>query len=173
MTSLSLLSRMSLPVLVFLACSAAAYAQVDMPFLVADKTGQVDTLRWGFFPGATAGRDAAFDEVEFPPPPPSFLFDARWVGPKEFGEGTRRDYRAPSSPLDTFVLKVQPNEGGYPVFLGWPELAGHFQSASLRFVSTEGAITTVDMLKEGSTTIVNSDPVSLVTIVAQRFSAPR
>lgn len=163
---------MLLAVSAFITLSVAAHAQPDLLFIIADKTGYADTLRWGIFPGATNGRDAAYGETEFPPPPPSFLFDARWVGVKEFGEGVKRNYRGPYNALDTFVLKVQPNEDGYPISLSWPGLAGNFQSAQLRFVNTDGAITTADMLERSTIDIVNSDPVSLVTIIVQGSSAP-
>lgn len=146
----------------------AARAQADLTLAVSDVHDGIDTLRWGMFPEATSGRDQKYGEQEYPPAPPEFLFDARWVdvGPEDlFGEGVRRNYHGVANERDTFQLRVQPNDGGYPVKLSWPDLTPYFGSARLRFVDGDGNISTVDMLQQREFIFSNSVPVSLVTIV--------
>jgi hypothetical protein len=104
----------------------------------------VDTLWFGCDPSATYGLDIALCEIELPPVPPSGVCDVRWANipgldgqetPAGLGEGFQQDYRPCSSPayVDTFRIKFQPGEGGFPVTFRWnpSDIVGLCDSAIL------------------------------------------
>ena len=90
-----------------------------------------DTLWFGIHDSATAGIDLQFCEAEFPPFPPTGIFEARWTNPPgregleppaNLGQGVKRDYRklASVAQIDTHRIKFQPTEPpGYPVKFKW------------------------------------------------------
>ena len=90
-----------------------------------------DTLWFGIHDSATAGIDLQFCEAEFPPFPPTGIFEARWTNPPghegmeppaNLGQGVKRDYRKHVSvaQIDTHRVKFQPTEPpGYPVKFRW------------------------------------------------------
>lgn len=91
-----------------------------------------DTLWFGQDPAGTRGLNTGLCEIELPPPPPGGVFDARWMNPPGYegaeppaglGQGVSQDYRfvTPSEPLDvdTFKVKFQPSDGGFPVTFNW------------------------------------------------------
>jgi hypothetical protein len=159
------------------ALGTSASAQValttEMNLIVSDKgAGPVpglDTLRWGFQPTATNGKDAALGEEEQPPTPPEGVFDTRWVNvgsSSDFGQGVKRNYHAygSASQMDTFRFKVQPafqpGQDGYPVTITWGDLKPYFTTASIRFVDGDGNPTIQDMLTATSMQITNGASVS-------------
>lgn len=178
--------RISLAVLAlsFGVLTAPALAQIsfDVPLAIGDNgDGAVpgrDTLYFGVNPVATNGRDAGLGEDEMPPAPPEGVFDVRFVNvgsTRDFGQGTKRNYRkyATADQTDTFRFKVQPGfkpgSSGYPITISWPDLGTYFAAASLRFVDGDGNATTHDMLSSRSFSFSNPSAVtSTVTITTSR-----
>lgn len=70
-----------------------------MPLIISDGApGGTDTLYFGIDPSATDGIDSVLGEFQLPPPPPSGIFDCRFIGtdiapPLQFGQGLNSDYR--------------------------------------------------------------------------------
>ncbi len=71
-------------------------AYLDNPFVISDGQSSVG-LMYGLDPSATDGLDPALGEAELPPPPPTGVFDGRFVGTDigipQLGQGTLKDYR--------------------------------------------------------------------------------
>ncbi len=69
---------------------------LDNPFVISDGNSSVG-LFYGIDPGATDGIDLSLGEAELPPPPPTGVFDGRFVGTDigipQLGQGTLKDYR--------------------------------------------------------------------------------
>lgn len=69
---------------------------LDNPFVISDGQSSVG-LFYGLDPSATDGIDASLGEAELPPPPPTGVFDGRFVGTDigipQLGQGTLKDYR--------------------------------------------------------------------------------
>ncbi len=96
---------------------------------IRDNGAGRDTLWFGQDAAGTYGLDNALCEIELPPPPPAGVFDARWVNipgregldtPAGFGQGFKQDYRQyVASDIDTFKLKFQPSDGGFPITFNW------------------------------------------------------
>jgi hypothetical protein len=96
--------------------------------IVNDNGTDRDTLWFGHDATATRGIDPSLCEIEFPPPPPLGVFDARFVnGPGEegleppagMGQGSDQDYRSSAVSIDTLRAKFQPGAGGYPMTFTW------------------------------------------------------
>lgn len=68
----------------------------DNPFVISDGQSSVG-LYYGIDPSATDSIDLALGEAELPPPPPTGVFDGRFVGTDigipQLGQGTLKDYR--------------------------------------------------------------------------------
>lgn len=158
--------------LLLMAAGGMAHAQSDLTIIVADRYDR-DTLLWGVRASATNGIDRAIGEEEFPPPPPSFIFDARWAGGAgELGQGVMTNYRRHESSRqsDTFNLRIQTGLDNYPVVVTWPDIESLFENATLRLVDNDGRVTRVDMRKKRSFTYTNSGTLSTVVITT---SGPR
>ncbi len=113
---------------------SVTYSQVvNVPFIIYDNgTSQGrDTLRFGLDPTATDGIDAALGEFQLPPPPPSGIFDCRFVGEDisipQMGQGMDRDYRQGTN---IFVgnklheLKFQRGSTATTITISWNMPAG-------------------------------------------------
>ncbi|GEM_PF-4775189 len=98
--------------------------------IVADAGSGRDTIYFGHHPSATHGRDTLLCEHELPPPPPSAIFDLRFINPpgyegqqppSGFGQGFYHDYRQQINPtqIDTHRVRFQPSAGGYPMTVSW------------------------------------------------------
>ncbi len=80
--------------------SGLSFAQttpvVDIPLSVTDGAASRE-LRFGLHPTATDGIDISLGESEQPPPPPTGVFDARFIGDDigipAMGQGLVKDYR--------------------------------------------------------------------------------
>ncbi|MFN0157306.1 MAG: FlgD immunoglobulin-like domain containing protein [Bacteroidota bacterium] len=98
--------------------------------VVTDNGSGRDTLWFGQDPAGSYGLNTPLCEIELPPPPPSGVFDVRWANipgrdgldtPGGLGQGFTEDYRAYTVPndIDTFRVKFQPSEGGFPFTFTW------------------------------------------------------
>ncbi len=159
-----------------------AQATSDLPLVLQNNgTGANlgrDTLRWGVNPAATNGRDAALGEDELPPAPPSSVFDVRWINvgtSNNFGEGVKKNFHASVSgtQIDTFRIRLQAGDGGFPVTVSWPNnLSSYFGSATLRyFDNTLGANVNVNMLTSSTHSITDVD-VTTINIFTANPTAP-
>ena len=85
-----------LPALIIAMAAVSTFAQqINIPIRVTDGVAS-DTVRLGLDPSATDGIDGALNEFELPPPPPSGIFDVRFIGDGiniPIGQGLKRDYR--------------------------------------------------------------------------------
>lgn len=104
-----------------------AYSHILHRLIVRDNVGGIDTLWFGYVISATRCIDAGLGEQELPPAPPAGVFDARWVDPSAahgfdcLGHGVK--LHLTSLPewgiIDTFKLRFQPGEQGYPFHFQW------------------------------------------------------
>jgi hypothetical protein len=122
-------------ILLLLLAPLLAAAQCEPPINRAwiefrDNGTCVDTLWFGCDPSATCGLDSALCEIELPPAPPSGVCDVRWVdipghhcqdSTNGLGLGSHQNYLPCSFPghIDTFRIKFQPGDGGFPVTFRW------------------------------------------------------
>jgi len=123
---------------------------VKMPLIISDGSALgVDTLFFGIDPLATNGIDAGFGEQELPPPPPSGVFDIRFIDTHlrdsiEFAQGIiqglEKDYRQGNSLTVTpRTHEVQFKKGsGNVIQFNFPFFPPH--TFSLRFVDLFGGI---------------------------------
>lgn len=149
--------------------SATAQTPVRIPLFVTNAQSQKDTLVLGVEPGATLGIDPTLGEEEYPPFPPSQVFQARFVTPTGhpadppagLGEGTKLDIRPWSSATqaDTFRIRFQPGDNGSPVTFSWPSNLNTY--ANQMSIKVGGEIT--DMFTTQSITVTDPD-VSTITI---------
>ena len=137
--------------------------EIEGTISVSTDAGGSETLPFGMDPGATAGVDSLFGESELPPPPPSGVFDARWVDDvveASFGQGLPVDIRqGSSSSTGTRQHKVrfQTEDAATEVTIEWdlPEdVTGTIEVAG----------DSVEMTGTGSLTASPGDPHALLTI---------
>lgn len=130
-----------------------------------------DTVWIGLHPAATYGIDAALGEEEQPPAPPSGVFDLRSVNisghpaetPMGMGEGLALDLRDYTGSIqrDTFRLRFQPGDGGFPVTVTWPaDLEQYARTLTIKPQGGEVA----DMLTTTSL-VITDDAATNVTII--------
>lgn len=137
-----------------------------------------DTLRWGVNPSGTNNRDASLGEDEQPPAPPSGVFDIRFTNigtSTDFGEGTKKNYHqstGSATQRDTFQIRVQPGDGGYPVTISWPSLSSYWGGATLRYVDADGNAQLVNMLTSTSVTFTSDGSPTNVRIFTLNPMAP-
>lgn len=151
-----------------------------IPLLIKDNgSGQV-TLRFGYHPNATYCIDGWLDsnliESELPPRVPCVCFYAGFTDSRSgsgacLGEGTLLNLHGFSQLIDTFQIKFQPGEGGFPVTLSWPfDLSSYLNSAQLVDLYG-GIIINVDMLSNLSTVITNPALNQLLIITTRSITS--
>ncbi|MBM4176054.1 MAG: T9SS type A sorting domain-containing protein [Ignavibacteria bacterium] len=94
------MNKFFLHLIFFLILTGTAAAQttpaVDVPLSITDGVASKE-LRFGLHPTATDGIDVSLGETEQPPPPPTGVFDARFIGDdigiSTMGQGLIKDYR--------------------------------------------------------------------------------
>lgn len=144
--------------------------------VVTNNVGAHDTLRIGIAEGATYGIDQPLGETEYPPFPPSAIFESRIVNiPNHptsssqggLGEGVKLDIRPylGSTQSDTFRIKVQAGDNGYPITFTWGNDLKKFARALT--IKGGGKPTPVDMLTTTTFTIDDPDATPIVTIIRQ------
>ncbi len=98
--------------------------------IAADAGTGRDTVWFGNHPTGNPGIDAPLCEFELPPVPPAGVFDFRLVNPPGrdgieppagLGQGVDQDYRHyfSNTQIDTFKIKFQPGDGGFPMTISW------------------------------------------------------
>jgi hypothetical protein len=139
---------------------------------VANNAGASTLVRFGIHPDATYGVDGALGEYDAYSPPVAGAFEARWLdlpGRSSMGFGLLdKDLRASITPtqIDTYLVKIQPGAGGYPLRISWP--AGMASLVSLAHLLNAGGDPPLDvnMLTTTSAVIVDAqiDSLYIVTI---------
>jgi hypothetical protein len=136
---------------------------IAVPLFIQNNGGDSTVLTFGFDPIATHCLDSALGEYEIAPPGPPEIFDVRFTDPRGFdpeclGQGTYIDYRPfPfGAGVDTFLVRIQAGNGGYPVVLWWPNNLGTYFN-NLHLVDMfNGVFYNVDMLTTTNVVISNS-----------------
>lgn len=149
-----------------------AQQSFTVPLYVSNAGGAIDTLRFGLDPSATYGIDDALGEFEYPPFPPTSVFEARFVNvpgnpvtpPEGLGEGVKTDIRRyrDAEQIDTFRIRFQPGDNGFPVTISWPDGI----SATSGAMTIRSAGKNIDMTAAGSLTVDDPD-ASVATIIRQ------
>lgn len=136
--------------------------QTLLPLTIKNNGGRVFALWIGVHPHATPCLDSIMGEKEIPPVSSARSFDARMVdyrpGSGCYGNGSFKDFRRfySVSQLDTFEIRIQPGDGGYPVELSWPDCSSWFAGTLfLQFANSNPALI-VDMRVGKSLTITDS-----------------
>lgn len=132
MRTLVRIAALSFVILLFVQSSSAQCTPgvVRTWIAINDNGSGHDTLWLGFDPSGSYGLNTGLCEIELPPRPPTGIFDARFVNipgrdgmdtPAGLGLGFRQDYRQyPFNFIpDTFKVKFQPSDAGYPVTFSW------------------------------------------------------
>lgn len=176
----STLLRTALVALALPALALSLHAQENpfsIPIIVHNNGTGIDlgqdTVVIGLHPQATYGIDAALGEEELPPMPPSGVFDLRSVGltghttttPEGMGEGLALDLRTYTGPSqrDTFRIRFQAGDGGYPITVTWPDNLK--QLAGTLTIKPQGGDVS-DMLTTTSL-VISDDAATLVTIIRE------
>lgn len=144
---------------------------------VSDNGKSHMTLRFGNAPGATMCIDPKFGEAEYPPKAPLGLFDVRFIDHRDnggscLGQGVVVDIHPPLTcgTPDTFLLSLQPGDGGYPMHLSWPAgLSKQYDALHLADPNNGNALN-VNMLKVTSATIPN-DLLEKIYIIAEKCAS--
>lgn len=147
---------------------------LDNPFVISDGNSSVG-LFYGIDPSATDGLDPALGEAELPPPPPTGVFDGRFVGTDigipQLGQGTLRDYRQGGSTFaGNKIHEIQYQVGsGDSLRLFWylpPNVTGLLQD----FFG--GALVNVPMNGAGKFTVPNPGILNKLKITLTYTAAP-
>lgn len=167
--------------LVSAATTVGQVVRFDVPIYVTDGIER-DTLYFGIIPNGTfcvADTDCVNGRCEFllPPPPPTGVFDVRFVWPRPgsggdcFDQGTWFDYRPfiSATQRDTFRVRNQMSDNGTMKLLTWPaNLSERFTGLTLRYFDQDSGFNiNINMLTNTSANIAgNGDPA-----VANIYSA--
>ncbi len=147
---------------------------LDNPFVISDGNSSVG-LFYGIDPNATDGIDASLGEAELPPPPPTGVFDGRFVGTDigipQLGQGTLKDYRQGGSTFaGNKIHEIQYQVGsGDSLRLFWylpPNVTGLLQD----FFG--GALVNVSMSGAGKFTVPNPGILNKLKITLTYTPAP-
>ncbi|MBX7042954.1 MAG: T9SS type A sorting domain-containing protein [Ignavibacteria bacterium] len=84
---------------------------------IADNGNTIDSLKFGMAPAATNGLDTCLGEVAVPPPPPTGVFDCRFVLPTN--DATKTDMRQEGNFDISWRMTFQPSLSGYPFTFIW------------------------------------------------------
>ncbi len=142
--------------------STSSLVAVDIPITITDNSGGTQQLRFGLDPAATNGIDASLGESELPPPPPTGVFDARFIGDDigiDLGQGSLKDYRQGSSSFNgskIHELRYQVGSGT-TITISWNLPAG---VTGLLQDLLGGIVVNVSMTGTGNTTITNPGVIS-------------
>lgn len=144
-----------------------AQTTITVPITLTNAASVSDSVRMGLSTTATMGIDKELGEEEYPPFPPTEVFHARFINPPghtELGEGVKLDVRGirDMNQKDTFRIKFQAGNGGYPVNVVWP--AGLAETSGKLTIKAGGEV--VDMLKSTNFSITD-DNITVLTIIRE------
>ena len=113
--------KIFLTLAMLLFATSHALTQIRLSYLIVSDNGSgSDLLSFGYMVDATCGIDSIIpcEAAEPPPPPPAGILDARWIGCSEGRKCDVRGYRLPTT-IDTFTVKFQPSDAGFPMSFRW------------------------------------------------------
>lgn len=147
----------------------------------ADNGTCFDTLWFGFDWQATCGIDLSLWEIEQPPLPPAGVCDFRFVNipgregaepPAGLGRGTRQDYRNeesyPIRLVDTFMVRLQPGDGGYPIGMRWTAAGIRSIADSALLTDEFGGILFQRAMHRESTAVLVHPAITRLLIIIRR-----
>lgn len=138
-----------------------------VPLTIASDSLTANTVYFGVHTYATPCLDPALGESGLPPLPPGG-FDLRLQG-KCLQLGSYTDLRPyfSSSQADTYSVRFQTGDNGYPVRVSWPDLNESY-SQSVQLITLDG---TVDM--KSTTSITIADPTIQNLRIIARGPVPK
>jgi hypothetical protein len=144
-------------VLVCTSSYLAAQPPSTVKLIATTGMGYVDTIFFGVHQSATPCIDSDLGEYELPPCPPTNVFDMRFINPQTvssecYGLGTVVDLRPAWDPsvVDTFRVRFQPGDGGYPITFTWRGLRGMFPCMMTLRDPFGGILVNMDMRAEST-----------------------
>ncbi len=175
-------ARLPLAIILSVGCISSVAAQPLTPVRLIATTGAgyVDTIFFGLDPSATPCIDPDLGEYELPPLPPTNVFDMRFIDPRVessecFGLGTPVDLRPSWTPatIDTFRVRVQPGDNGYPVTFTWHGIRTAFPCRMTLRDPFGGSLFNLNM-RVDSTLVLNSPSMEFLIITGSGIpgSAP-
>ena len=145
------------------------------PFVISDGESSV-ALKYGLDPNATDGIDPVLGEAELPPPPPTGVFDGRFVGTDigipELGQGVLKDFRqggATFSGTKVHEIQYQMGSSGDSLRVFW-YLPSNVTGLLQDFFG--GGIVNVSMSGEGKFTVPNPSILNKLKITLTYTPVP-
>jgi hypothetical protein len=146
--------------------------------VILKDAGGVDSTKLvlGYATNATDCIDSVLGEYEQPPFPPAGSIAAYFTEYPCLGQGLIVDYHpgitTGTPAADTFQIKFQPGDAGYPMTFYWsPHLASYFSSMKLQD-EFGGILVNVNMLTSDSATITNAAITSLYILYTPDLLTP-
>ncbi len=136
--------------------------QIKIP-ITASNLNTARTINFGWDLQADHCIDAVLGEMEYPPKPPTPVFDFRFVDirvPSCLGQGMVLDLRkliTTQTLQDTFVLSIQHGEGGIPIDLSWPVINNPLIKGLIMQDGLGGIYFSINMLASQSVVIDNAN----------------
>jgi PKD repeat protein len=84
---------------------------------IADAGNTNDSLKFGMATSGTNGLDTCLGELAVPPPPPTGVFDCRFILPTN--EASKIDIRQDANVDLSWRMTFQPSSTGYPITFSW------------------------------------------------------
>jgi hypothetical protein len=164
--------------LVFLAMSATVSVAQPMQipladslrFTAEDANGMRHTLLVGYHDAGTPGYEWELGETAVPPVPFEMAFDFRFLDPPGVkrvpNSGAYRDIRSTAGGrIDTFVVRYQPMNEGYPMTFTWTLTdASRFIALELR--TSDGRLLVADM-RIRNEAVINEKGTQMLHIIAR------
>jgi PKD repeat protein len=126
---------------------------------VNDAGSANDSIKFGMSPSGSNGIDTCLGEVPVPPPPPTGVFDCRFILPTN--DAVKTDMRRDSLGSTIWRMTFQPSISGYPITFNWniasfPATGGFFLKDEIT-----GTLVNVNMRNQNSYTLTTSGITSL------------
>ena len=143
----------------FITVLPECYATWSMPVFISDAGNESDSLIFGMSGNGTDGVDTCLGEVALPPPPPSGVFDCRFI--LASNDGVSTDIRKDTALNTDWRMTFQPSSSGYPMSFSWDSSA--LPSYGTFYLKDEitGSIVNVNMRLQSAYTLANSGITSL------------
>ncbi len=153
--------------------------QLIVPLKMSDTGNGLTIERFGVHPRATYCIDAGLGEMEVPPPPPTGAFEMRFVDVREapgacMGQGLYLDLRsfASTTQVDTYQVRFQPGNAGFPLTFSWPNLDSLYSGPVILQDVLTGTLVNVDMKAQTLYAITNPRLNYLYVIASGPIAQP-
>jgi uncharacterized repeat protein (TIGR02543 family) len=133
--------------------------------LTVSNSSLTKALTFGQAETATEGLDAALNEKELPPVPPTGTFDTRFMLPTVPALPSMTDFRPSARTQAQWLIQFQPGPAGYPITFEWNNAGLPGGDFYLR--DATGAIVNVNMKTQG-TYVLNNAAISSLVILYYR-----